>query len=384
MPERYLPLPTIEGITNPDLTVIDSPVYCESDALDHVATEAVHPCLQGYLPVQPCLQGYLPVQPCLQDISRSTPVYKDISRSNPVYKDISRSITVCKDISRSTPVCKDISRSITVYKDISRSITIVLGALVSASTAQLLYPLPYAVPAPLAVAVPFIGAISSQFHAQDELGQFTFATAGDNQVRTGDNQVRTGDNQARTEVKTLDGVVRGAYSYVDPTSKLISVNYVADANGYRVVGANNLPEAPAVPSVAGPRPVQDTPEVEAAKADFQKKFIEAAAAAEASPDVVSRRRRSAVLYTPIVPAVAKTNIKYQTLEAATIKYQTLEAVDAPTPADTHKIELKEKESEVVLPYAIAPAPLVIAPSPDVKTAGIHVLSPYQASNIVVL
>nr|CAD7588217.1 unnamed protein product [Timema genevievae] len=237
---------------------------------------------------------------------------------------------------------------------------IVLGALVSACAAQILYPLPYSalsyvVPAPLPAAVPFIGAVSSQFHAQDELGQFTFATAGDNQVRVGDsqvrvvdnqvragdnqvrvgdNQVRVGDNQARTEVKTLDGVVRGAYSYVDPTSKLVSVNYVADANGYRVVGANNLPEAPAVPSVTGPEPVQDTPEVMPAK--------------------------------------------------ATIKYQTVEAVDAPTPADTQKIELKEKESEVVLPYAAAPAPLVIAPSPDVKTAGIHVLSPYQASNIVVL
>nr|P82119.1 RecName: Full=Cuticle protein 6; AltName: Full=BcNCP14.9 [Blaberus craniifer] len=116
--------------------------------------------------------------------------------------------------------------------------------------------------------------VSTQYHAQDILGQFAFHHAGDNQVRT--------------ETKSFDGSVRGLYGYVDPTGKLVNVHYVADSNGFRVVGANNLPEAPsapAVPDVKGPEPVQDTPEVVAARAAFQKSYDEAAQAAAVSPDV---------------------------------------------------------------------------------------------------
>jgi hypothetical protein len=55
------------------------------------------------------------------------------------------------------------------------------------------------------------------------------------------------------------------------------VNYVADALGFRVA-ATNLPVATSVDliqpanTLVGPAPVDDTPEVKAAKADFQKAF----------------------------------------------------------------------------------------------------------------
>nr|CAD7424386.1 unnamed protein product [Timema monikensis] len=98
-------------------------------------------------------------------------------------------------------------------------------------------------------------ALSSQYHAQDELGQYSYGYAG--------------GLSAKSEVKSFDGVTRGGYSYVDANGELQTVSYTADAlNGFRVA-ATNLPKAPApiesAPLVA-PEPVQDTPEVAAAKA----------------------------------------------------------------------------------------------------------------------
>lgn len=95
-----------------------------------------------------------------------------------------------------------------------------------------------------------------QYHAQDSLGQYTYGYEG--------------GPSAKNEVRSLDGVTRGSYSYVDPEGKLQSVAYTADAlNGFRVA-ATNLPEAPkelvSTPLIA-PEPVQDTPEVVKARAD---------------------------------------------------------------------------------------------------------------------
>lgn len=107
--------------------------------------------------------------------------------------------------------------------------------------------------APLAyAAVPLAAPISSQYHAQDELGQYSYGYAS--------------GLSAKAETKTFDGVTRGSYSYVDAEGKLQSVEYVSDAlNGFRAA-ASNLPVAPAVPALVAPAPVSDTPEVAEAKA----------------------------------------------------------------------------------------------------------------------
>ena len=47
-------------------------------------------------------------------------------------------------------------------------------------------------------------------------------------------------DQSKAEVKTADGVVRGAYSYVDANGIVQTVNYISDALGFRVA-ATNLP-----------------------------------------------------------------------------------------------------------------------------------------------
>jgi len=161
---------------------------------------------------------------------------------------------------------------------------VVLAACVCATSAQLLVG-------------GYAGAVnpnpSTQFHAQDEFGQFSFGHAG--------------GPSARTEARNAFGVTTGSYQYIDANGLLQTVNYVADpVHGFRVAGTN-LPVGPAAlaaPEVAplvaptfnpeplvapvftgvAPEPVQDTPEVAEAKAAHLA-LLEAANA--------ERKRRSA-------------------------------------------------------------------------------------------
>ncbi|CAH0557283.1 unnamed protein product [Brassicogethes aeneus] len=100
-----------------------------------------------------------------------------------------------------------------------------------------------------------LGPVASQYHAQDGLGQYTYGYSN--------------PLSSKNEIKTVDGVTRGEYSYVDPEGKLQSVEYIADAvQGFRVA-ASNLPISPKLPVIQAPLmpiPVSDTPEVAESKA----------------------------------------------------------------------------------------------------------------------
>jgi len=74
--------------------------------------------------------------------------------------------------------------------------------------------------------------------------------------------------QARLESRSLDGSVRGSYSYIDPTGQTVKVRYAAGRNGFQVFDEEGSP------SVL-PRAVQDTPEVEAAKALHSRLYQQA-------------------------------------------------------------------------------------------------------------
>merc|ERR1712215_286579 len=148
---------------------------------------------------------------------------------------------------------------------------VVLAACVCAGSAQVLVG---------GVARAINPAPSSQFHAQDEFGQFSFGHAG--------------GPSARTEARNAYGVTTGSYQYIDANGLLQTVNYIADpVNGFRVAGTN-LPVAAAAPEVAPlaapvfdlplPVAVEDTPEVAAAKAEFSAAYDAAAAAAAAAPE----------------------------------------------------------------------------------------------------
>lgn len=106
----------------------------------------------------------------------------------------------------------------------------------------------------------------TQYHSQDQLGQYAFGYVG--------------DASTAHEVRTLDGAVRGSYTYVDSDGQLQTANYIADDKGFRVE-ATNLPQAPLPEDptpVYLPQPVKATPEVEAATAAHLRAVAEVKAA----------------------------------------------------------------------------------------------------------
>ena len=110
-------------------------------------------------------------------------------------------------------------------------------------------------PAPSTQTVVLTPAVPTthQFHAQDELGQYQFGY--------------TEPHASRIETKTADGVVTGRYNYIDSNGLVQTVEYIADALGFRVAGTN-IPQhvvAAPVATAAAPLPVVDTPEVIAAR-----------------------------------------------------------------------------------------------------------------------
>merc|ERR1711894_460655 len=151
-----------------------------------------------------------------------------------------------------------------------------LGAPLTYGAAPIAYQTA-AAPAPVVTvnAAPVVAAAplnpSSQFQAQDEFGNIQYGYSN--------------INSQKHETGNTYGGVSGSYSYVDANGIVQTTNYIADGLGFRVQ-ATNLPVAPAAPEAApleqptfnlvGPSPVEDTPEVKAAKAEFQAAFDEAA------------------------------------------------------------------------------------------------------------
>merc|ERR1712001_539469 len=118
---------------------------------------------------------------------------------------------------------------------------------------------------------------TSQFQSQDEFGNLAYGYSN--------------LNSAKQETGNTYGGVTGSYSYTDANGLIQTVNYIADGLGFRVQATNLpvapvaelaqpvhdyvLPVAPVFEGVAPvheytlPVPVVDTPEVAAAKAEFQ-------------------------------------------------------------------------------------------------------------------
>ena len=91
---------------------------------------------------------------------------------------------------------------------------------------------------------------TSQHHAQSEFGEYNYGYSN--------------VNSAKTETKTIDGVTRGSYTYVDANNILQRVDYIADdIFGFRVA-ATNLPQAP-VPVAVAPVAAQTVADVTGCK-----------------------------------------------------------------------------------------------------------------------
>merc|ERR1712002_1335065 len=239
---------------------------------------------------------------------------------------------------------------------------VVLAACVCASSAQVLVG-------------GYAGAInpapSSQFHAQDEFGQFSFGHAG--------------GPSARTEARNAYGVTTGSYQYIDANGLLQTVNYIADpVNGFRVAGTN-LPVAAAAPEIAPlaapvfdlplPVAVEDTPEVAAAKAEFAAAYDAAAAAAAAAPEepAAEERKRRDADEEPAVVASAPAVLPYPYAGAYGVGAGLFGGVYAAAPGAIVANIAHAAPTVAALPAAAVAAPLAAT------YAGLPVAAPLAAA-----
>merc|ERR1712080_775875 len=145
---------------------------------------------------------------------------------------------------------------------------------------------PYAAPAYAHPAAPaYAPTYASQYHSQDEYGQASYGYAQ--------------PGQAKSEVRDHFGNVAGSYYYINPEGKRVEVSYTAGVDGFKV-HSNDLPVAPVhnvelpvapVDTGVAPEPVQDTPEVAAAKAAH----LELLAAADAEHAGDRKKRDTTVV-----------------------------------------------------------------------------------------
>uniref|UniRef100_T1IS69 Uncharacterized protein n=1 Tax=Strigamia maritima TaxID=126957 RepID=T1IS69_STRMM len=109
----------------------------------------------------------------------------------------------------------------------------------------------YAAPAPI--------ISSSQYKAQDTLGQYNYGYA-------------TGNGIAQSETRGISGEVAGGYSYTSPEGKQVKISYTAGEGGFKASG-DAIPKAP-----------EPTAEVDAATKEHLAAKVEAAAKAAADPE----------------------------------------------------------------------------------------------------
>ena len=158
------------------------------------------------------------------------------------------------------------------------------------ASAQWVAPVPYAGFYPYAMPA----VAKTQYHAQDEFGQASYGY--------------TAPGQAAANYRDAFGNQIGSYAYINPEGKEVRVSYTADSRGFRVL-SNDLPVAPKA-DLKAPEPVQETPEVAAARANILKLQKEAAGAAAAAP--ASRKKRQ--VFSTISPTQFYNDLMYRSVD----------------------------------------------------------------------
>merc|ERR1711910_69346 len=248
------------------------------------------------VPQQPVDDGYYGVPaapvidsppPVLIPVNKATLVPTSLNTLNPFSTTnlINRDLNI--DITRTVAIQAPLVPSQPLVVPAPLAFPQPIPAPVALPAAQ---PLAAPIPAPL---VPGVAPPSSQFHAQDEFGQFSFGYQN--------------INSARSETKDAFGVTRGSYQYVDANNVVQTVHYTADdVNGFRVAATNvpvapaaaplGLPVAPEVPVSAplvAPVAVVETPEVAAARAEHLAAHEKVKAEAATALATTERKRRDA-------------------------------------------------------------------------------------------
>jgi len=216
----------------------------------------------------------------------------------------------------------------------------------------------------------------SQFHSQDELGQFSFGHI-------------SGD-QAHHQVRDYTGAVQGSYTYLNAEGEQVVAHYIADSNGFRV-SSNALPVAPTFDGVAPEAPVADlkapvfdleapvfdleapvfdleqvmeTEEVKAATAEHFRLVAEAKAAIEAAQAAAAAEAETEAPVEEIIEAAeaeteAPTVVEEEVVEAVTDApiEETVAAEDTPAERRKRQIFYTAGNFQAAVPFA-APTSVV--------------------------
>ena len=263
----------------------------------------------------------------------------------------------------------------------------------AAAKPGLLGALPYAAPYVAAAPIGIATSVSSQYHAQDTLGQYSYGYSG--------------GPSAKTETRTADGITRGGYSYIDGHGLVQSASYVSDpVNGFRVA-ATNLPVGPSAPAapiapivqaapavLAAPAPIAipaaiagvplDTPEVAAAKAAHFAAHVEAKA-------LLGRKKRSPTLLHGAPAAITSYAAPIAAAPAAYATYAAAPIAAAPAAYTTYAAAPIAKSfgystvtahADPVVIAAPAPAHAPVAVVEPVKSFGYSTISAHANPLVV--
>ena len=261
----------------------------------------------------------------------------------------------------------------------------------AAAKPGLLGALPYAAPYVAAAPIGIATSVSSQYHAQDTLGQYSYGYSG--------------GPSAKTETRTADGITRGGYSYIDGHGLVQSASYVSDpVNGFRVA-ATNLPVGPSAPAapiapivqaapavLAAPAPIAfpaaiagvplDTPEVAAAKAAHFAAHVEAKA-------LLGRKKRSPTLLHGAPAAITSYAAPIAAAPAAYTTYAAAPIAAAPAAYTTYAAApiAKSFGYSTVTAHAdpvviAAPAPAPVAVGEPGKSFGYSTVSAHASPFVV--
>lgn len=219
-------------------------------------------------------------------------------------------------------------------------------------------------------AVAHLGPVTTQYHSQDEWGQYAYGYSG--------------GPSAKHEQRTADGVTSGGYSYVDANGLVQSVAYVSDPhNGFRATGTNFPVDTPAAPPAPVVPVVHDVVPAPVPVPVHPWPVVAAAPEHEVLPTVVEARNYLPVhhfapqpllkLSKPLTPA-ATTNLHYpeHAVILAARKKRSADLypyplVSAYAAAPHHVVTVKHTEFAAppapVLHHVINPAPYVTVHAP---------------------
>ncbi|XP_055913103.1 cuticle protein-like [Eupeodes corollae] len=162
---------------------------------------------------------------------------------------------------------------------------------------------------------------------------------------------------ARQEERSAEGVVRGAYRYVDANGEVQTVIYTADKHNGFVASGSNIPQAPEplqnrgnIEVVPASAPIDDTPEVKAARAEHLEAYQRALRGLNVLPQPIVGQLPVQVQYTPEVAAARAQHINALNQEYLRIGYNNYPLVYASQPRVQYVIPAPQYHPDY-LPYA---------------------------------